>query len=255
MNVKLNETLGEVIFDMKKSVQERPRGFTLIELLVVIAIIAVLASILLPAISRVRASAESTQCVSNLRNMQIANQMYAAQNKNKFLSGASFDENSDLSTAWLVNSEYFELLTNLSLEREWGEWNEDLLCPTTRSMGSPDYDLLSANYGINYMLLQEALDLPAWGDESASWSIPAYKIKNPAETVAFADCTDWLLKALEGYSTSDEEANGYNSAGYLAFRHNGRANVVNFDGSVNSYTAEDLTDPEIQAHFTLLDVD
>jgi prepilin-type N-terminal cleavage/methylation domain-containing protein len=255
MNMKPNQITGDMSSNMNNHYTRNQSGFTLIELLVVIAIIAVLASILLPTISRVRASAESTHCVSNLRNMQIANQMYAAQNNNKYLSGASFDGNSDLSTAWLINSEYFELLTNLSVEREWGEWNDDLLCPTTRSMGSPDCEVLSANYGMNYMLMQSALGLPSWGEESASWAIPVYKIEKPAQTVAFADSTDWLLKTLEGYTVADEEANGYNSEGYLAFRHNGRAHVVNFDGSVDSYTAEDLTDPEIQAHFTLYDVE
>jgi hypothetical protein len=113
------------------------------------------------------------------------------------------------------------------------------------------WNVLGANYGINYQMFAGNLGLPVnWPAQSEAWAIPNYKIENPAQTVAFADCTDWLLKAVEGYSLEDEEANGYNSGGYLAFRHNGRANVVNFDASVNSYTQEEALTPAVLKHFT-----
>jgi prepilin-type N-terminal cleavage/methylation domain-containing protein len=56
----------------------RPSGFTLIELLVVISIVALLVSILLPALRAARESAKTTQCQSNLRGLAQAGAIYAS---------------------------------------------------------------------------------------------------------------------------------------------------------------------------------
>jgi prepilin-type N-terminal cleavage/methylation domain-containing protein/prepilin-type processing-associated H-X9-DG protein len=125
-------------------IRNRP-GFTLIELLVVIAIIALLISLLLPALGQARESARGVTCLSNLRQIGLFQFDYSRDNEDDIPFGAAEPANYDV--CWVVAfTPYFGIYPN---DRRWDfkkawVYNDrpvGIHCPSAKS---------NASYGANY---------------------------------------------------------------------------------------------------------
>ena len=226
-------------------------SFTIVELLVVIAIIGLLAAMLLPALSQARESGRQAACLSNLRQLYLANLNYAAdrgcyapaapdiwgENLIRWYGtrpniGVPFDSHRGPLSPYLGESGAIRTCPSM------GKWN-------FLTSGSVAFEAGCGGYGYNYLGVGSRSYSVGYTEAACQLGMRPEEISRPSTTVMFCDAafpqSSGSQTCLIEYSFA--EPNKFLSAAgvmygqpspSIHFRHRNRANVVWCDGHATS---------------------
>lgn len=192
---------------MNRHARGRRSGFTLVELLVVIGVIAALIAVLLPALARARAAAQAASCLSNLRQIGVAAQMYAGSHKS-------------YPPAWIDGTTRWMDLLKPLIAKKSGIYQ----CPDDPKRIAVTWDAeIILSYGINTFNFA--------GKTWCFWyGVKPTNVHRSSEVILFADCTPGKYYCGGGASFSEPVVD-------VDYRHQKKSfNAVFCDGHAERMT-------------------
>jgi len=239
-------------------------GFTLIELLVAVAVIVILAGLLFPALSAARETARRASCMNNLRQLYLANVMYADEN-GSYVAAAS-----DIFTSNLKRWHGARTSTSQPFDGSHGPLAPYLggsgrirqcrsFARFANGTAENAFEASCGAYGYNATGVGSLIYSRGYRVEAMSVGANPAHIRDPSRTVMFADCAfpqpyGNNPKYLIEYSFAEPyhwvfnpgRESAFRPDPSIHFRHNGRANVVWCDGHISSEEMEQ----KAEDHFT-----
>ncbi len=223
--------------------------FTLIELLVVIAIIAILASLLLPSLSKAKEYSKGVACLGNLKQFAIGNQCYA-DSYSSWAIPIGYPYNGGTNSfdqiwAWMCPNDVLNKAIKdcMGLKSAYGKsgWPRNIICQnatlTTSSNEGPGLFNLNNAYALNTQGL-------VWGAPYYGWR--QSQIMSPSQKINFIDSTDWLASMSKSYYApyyglkGEFYANDNVYNGMIAYRHARGANIAFHDGHAGNLRYQDV---------------
>ena len=233
-------------------------GFTLVELLVVIAIIALLLSMLMPALSKVREQGKKAVCGFNLRTLAQANEVYSNQWNGMYVPTFNYGNawvspgklnGGAWSQGWYGNTDFLSAMGFKRTIHDATKVADYALMPNKFYYCGSDKRMLASHpeYQTWNWCVLFSYSPNAMGFAPASHREIAYmttKVKQPSGKLMFADSIDYALTtAYSDYYFWDKYGEGIDRSkrpNSVSYRHTNGANIAFFDGHVGWMKKQDI---------------